>query len=39
MGFSIVNVIDPVTSSQVSIIAEFQYLLAVFSSWPSTVTT
>jgi len=28
MGFSIVNVIDPVTSSQVSIIAEFQYMLA-----------
>jgi flagellar biosynthetic protein FliR len=28
MGFSIVNIIDPVTSKQVSIIAEFQYLLA-----------
>jgi flagellar biosynthetic protein FliR len=28
MGFSIVNIIDPVTSEQVSIIAEFQYLLA-----------
>jgi flagellar biosynthesis protein FliR len=28
MGFSIVNVIDPVASKQVSIIAEFQYLLA-----------
>jgi flagellar biosynthetic protein FliR len=28
MGFSIVNVIDPITSSQVSIIAEFQYFLA-----------
>ena len=28
MGFSIVNIIDPVTSAQVSIIAEFQYLLA-----------
>jgi flagellar biosynthetic protein FliR len=28
MGFSIVNIIDPVTSGQVSIIAEFQYLLA-----------
>ncbi len=28
MGFSIVNVIDPVTSGQVSIVAEFQYLLA-----------
>lgn len=29
IGFSIVNVIDPVTSSQVSIIAEFQYLIAL----------
>jgi len=28
MGFSIVNIIDPVTSGQVSIIAEFQYMLA-----------
>lgn len=28
MGFSIVNIIDPVTSEQVSIIAEIQYLLA-----------
>jgi len=28
MGFSIVNIIDPVTSGQVSIVAEFQYLLA-----------
>ncbi len=28
MGFSIVNIIDPVTSAQVSIIAELQYLLA-----------
>jgi len=28
MGFSIVNIIDPVTSTQVSIIAEFQYLVA-----------
>ncbi len=28
MGFSIVNIIDPVSSKQVSIIAEFQYLLA-----------
>lgn len=29
IGFSIVNVIDPVSSSQVSIIAEFQYLIAL----------
>ena len=29
MGFAIVNVIDPVTSTQVSIIAEFQYLVAL----------
>lgn len=29
MGFSIVNVIDPVTSRQVSIISQFQYLLAM----------
>ncbi len=29
MGFAIVNVIDPVTSAQVSIMAQFQYLLAV----------
>jgi len=29
MGFAIVNVIDPVTSAQVSIIAEFQYLVAL----------
>jgi flagellar biosynthetic protein FliR len=29
MGFSIVNVIDPVNSMEVSIIAEFQYLVAV----------
>jgi flagellar biosynthetic protein FliR len=29
MGFAIVNVFDPVTSSQVSITAQFQYLLAV----------
>ncbi|MFO7569282.1 MAG: flagellar biosynthetic protein FliR [Smithellaceae bacterium] len=29
MGFAIVNVIDPMTSSQVSIIAEFQYLIAM----------
>lgn len=29
MGFSIVNVIDPVNSDQVSIISEFQYLIAV----------
>jgi len=28
MGFSIVNIIDPITSTQVSITAEFQYLLA-----------
>jgi len=28
MGFAIVNIIDPITSKQVSIIAEFQYLLA-----------
>jgi len=28
MGFSIVNIIDPVSSDQVSIIAEFQYLVA-----------
>jgi flagellar biosynthetic protein FliR len=28
MGFAIVNVVDPVSSSQVSIIAQFQYLLA-----------
>ncbi|MFB3925562.1 MAG: flagellar biosynthetic protein FliR [Syntrophales bacterium] len=29
MGFSIVNVIDPAYSDQVSIIAEFQYLIAL----------
>jgi len=29
IGFSIVNVIDPVSSTQVSIIAEFQYLIAL----------
>ena len=29
MGLSIVNVIDPVSSTQVSIMAEFQYLFAV----------
>ncbi len=29
MGFAIVNVIDPVTSAQVSIISEFQYLVAL----------
>ena len=29
MGFSIVNVIDPVSSVQVSIIAQFQYLVAL----------
>ncbi len=29
MGFAIVNVFDPVTSAQVSIIAQFQYLLAM----------
>jgi len=29
MGFAIVNVIDPVTSAQVSIVAEFQYLVAL----------
>ncbi len=29
MGFAIVNVFDPVTSSQVSILAQFQYLFAV----------
>ena len=29
MGFSIVNVIDPVSSAQVSIMAEFQYLVAM----------
>ncbi len=29
MGFAIVNVIDPANSDQVSIIAEFQYLIAV----------
>ena len=28
MGFSIVNMIDPIASKQVSIIAEFQYLMA-----------
>ena len=29
MGFAIVNVFDPMTSAQVSIIAQFQYLLAM----------
>ncbi|MBN2397400.1 MAG: flagellar type III secretion system protein FliR [Deltaproteobacteria bacterium] len=29
MGFAIVNVFDPLTSSQVSIVAQFHYLLAV----------
>jgi len=29
IGFSIVNVIDPVSSSQISIISEFQYLIAL----------
>jgi flagellar biosynthetic protein FliR len=29
MGFSIVNVIDPVNNEQVSIIAQFQYLIAM----------
>jgi flagellar biosynthetic protein FliR len=29
MGFSIVNIIDPVSSAQVSIMAEFQYLIAL----------
>ena len=29
MGFAIVNVFDPLTSSQVSILAQFQYLFAV----------
>lgn len=29
MGFAIVNVVDPVTSSHVSIISQFQYLLAM----------
>jgi flagellar biosynthetic protein FliR len=29
MGFSIANIIDPITSAQVSIIAEFQYLFAM----------
>jgi len=29
MGFAIVNVFDPITSTQVSIVAEFQYLLAM----------
>jgi len=29
MGFSIANVIDPVSSTQVSILAEFQYMIAL----------
>jgi flagellar biosynthesis protein FliR len=29
MGFSIVNVIDPISSTQVSIMAEFQYMIAL----------
>jgi flagellar biosynthetic protein FliR len=29
IGFSVVNVIDPVSSAQVSVIAEFQYLIAL----------
>ncbi|MBW1670336.1 MAG: flagellar type III secretion system protein FliR [Deltaproteobacteria bacterium] len=29
MGFAIVNVFDPITSEQVSIIAQFQYLIAM----------
>ncbi|MBN1613645.1 MAG: flagellar biosynthetic protein FliR [Deltaproteobacteria bacterium] len=29
MGFAIANIIDPITSTQVSIIAEFQYLFAM----------
>lgn len=29
MGFSMVNIIDPVSSTQVSIIAEFQYVIAL----------
>jgi flagellar biosynthetic protein FliR len=29
IGFSIVNVIDPISSTQVSVIAEFQYLIAL----------
>lgn len=29
MGFAIVNVFDPMTSTQVSIVAQFQYLLAM----------
>ncbi len=29
MGFSIVNVLDPVSNAQISIISEFQYLVAV----------
>ena len=29
MGFAIVNVFDPITSEQVSIIAQFQYLIAI----------
>jgi len=29
MGFAIVNVFDPITSTQVSIISEFQYMLAM----------
>lgn len=29
MGFAIVNVVDPISSSQVSIISQFQYLLAM----------
>lgn len=29
MGFAVVNVFDPITSEQVSIIAQFQYLIAI----------
>ena len=29
MGFAIVNVFDPITSEQISIIAQFQYLIAI----------
>jgi len=29
MGFAIVNVFDPITSEQVSVIAQFQYLIAI----------
>jgi len=38
IGFGLVNIVDPISGRQITVIGQFQYIIAILLSWGPTAT-